>query len=74
MALFSANQFYKIIYTYNYASQCGSPFSVTVFSVLSKLSDVQNVSCLGLCGRNIDPKRYAQYGLGTFSPQLSVSI
>ena len=43
-------------------------------SVLSNPTDSQNVSCLGLCGRDICPEDYAQYGLGTFNPQLSVSI
>ena len=27
-----------------------------------------NVSCLGLCGRDICPKSYASYGLGTLNP------
>ena len=38
--------------------------------VLSNPADVQNFSCLGLCGKVICPS----YGLGTLNPQLSVSI
>ena len=31
-------------------------------STLSSLADTQNVSCLGLCGRDICPKSSAKYG------------
>ena len=48
--------------------------SVTDFSVLLNPADAQNVSCLGLCGMDICPKSYASYGLGAFTPQLSISI
>ena len=48
--------------------------NVTDVLVLSNPSGAQNVSCLGLCGRDFRPKTYAQYGLGTFKPQLSVSM
>ena len=41
------------------SSQRGASDSVTDFSVLSNLSDAQNVSCLGLCGRYISPKSSA---------------
>ena len=37
-------------------------------------SVVKDISCLGLYGRYICPKNYAQYGFVTFKPQLSVSI
>ena len=53
-----------------YASQCGVFDIVTDFSVLSNPADAQNVSCLGLCSRDICPKSYALYGLGTFNSQL----
>ena len=42
-----------------HASQRGASDSVTDFSVLSNPSDAQNVSCLGLCGRDICPKSSA---------------
>ena len=38
------------------ASLRGASDSVTDSSVLSNPADAQNVSCLGLCGRNICPK------------------
>ena len=41
------------------ASQRGAPDSVANFSSLSNPADAQNVSCLGLCGRDISPKSYA---------------
>ena len=41
--------------------------SVTNFSVLSNFAVTNNVSCLGLCNKDI------KYGQGTFNPQLSVS-
>ena len=59
---------------YIFASQRGASDSIACFSALSNPADAQNVSCLGLCGRDICPKRYASYGLGTFNPQMSVSI
>ena len=37
----------------------GTSESVTDSSVLSNLADAQNVSCLGLCGRDICPKSSA---------------
>ena len=52
----------------------GASDSVTDSSVISNPADAQNVSCLGLCGRDICPKSYALYEKGTFNPQLSVSI
>ena len=48
--------------------------SVTDFSVLSNFVATQNISCMGLCGRNICPKCYHYHGLDTFNPQLAVSI
>ena len=57
-----------------FASQCRASVSVAKFSALSSPADAQNVSCLGLCGKDICLKSYASYGLGTFNPQLSVSI
>ena len=40
-------------------SQRGTSDSVTDSSVLSNPVDAQNVSCLGLCGRDICPKSSA---------------
>ena len=40
-------------------SQHGASDSVASFSALSNPPDTQNVSCLGLCGRDICPKNYA---------------
>ena len=48
--------------------------SITDSSMLSSPADAQNVSCLGLWGRDICPKSSALYGPGTFNPQLLVSI
>ena len=42
--------------------------------MLSNPADAQNVSSLGLGGRNIWPKSSALYRLGTFKPHLLVSI
>ena len=53
---------------------CGASDSVAYFSALSNPADPHIVSCLGLCGRDIYPKSYVWYGLGTFNPQLSVSM
>ena len=55
-------------------SQRGASDSVANFSTLSNPADAQNASCLGLCDREICPIIYSSYGLGTFNPQLSVSI
>ena len=52
----------------------GASDSVANFLALSDPVDTQNVSSLGLCGKDICPKSYALYGLGTFNPQLSISI
>ena len=41
------------------ASRHGAFDSVTDSSVLSNPADAQNVSCLGLCGKDIYPKSYA---------------
>ena len=38
------------------ASQRGASDSVTNYSVLPNPAGAQNVSCLGLCGRDICPK------------------
>ena len=46
----------------------------TNFIALSNPADAQDVSCLGLCGRDICPRSYASYGLGTVNPKMSVSI
>ena len=43
----------------NNVSQRRASDSVTGFSVHSKPADVQNVSCLGLCGKDICPKSSA---------------
>ena len=40
-------------------SRRGASDSVTDFSMLSNPADAQNVSCLGLCGRDICPKSSA---------------
>ena len=50
------------------ASQHGASDSIAYFSALSNPADTQSVSCLGLCGRDICPKSYAWYGLGTLNP------
>ena len=42
-----------------YDSRRGASDSVTDTSVLSNPADAQNVSCLGLCGRDICPKSSA---------------
>ena len=57
-----------------FASRRGASDNVTDFSVLSNPADAQNVSCLGLFGRDICPKTSAKYGPGTFNLQLLVSI
>ena len=44
---------------YDVASRRGASGSVTDSSVLSNPADAQNVSCLGLCGRDIRPKSSA---------------
>ena len=41
------------------ASRRGASDNVTDSSVLSNPADAQNVSCVGLCGRDICPKSYA---------------
>ena len=48
--------------------------SVTDFSAISNPADAQNVFYLGLYGRDICLRSFAEYWLGTFNPQLSVSI
>ena len=57
-----------------YASRCEASDSVTDSSVLSNPADAQNVSWLGLCGKNICPKSSAYYGPDTFNSQLLGSI
>ena len=52
--------------------ESGASDSVTNFSALSNPADTQNVSCLGLCGRDICPKSYASYGLGPGYSQSSI--
>ena len=42
-----------------FASRRGASESVTDSSVLSNPADAQNVSCLGLCGRDVCPKSSA---------------
>ena len=59
---------------HNYEYQCGASDSDANLSALSNPADAQNVSCLGLCGRDICPKSYASYDPGTLNPHLSVSI
>ena len=49
-----------------YASQRKASDSAANFSALSNPADAQNVSCLGLCDRDICPKSYASYGI--FNP------
>ena len=56
------------------ASRRGASDSVTESPMLSNPADAQNVSCMGLCVRDLCPKSYASYGLGTLNSQLSVSI
>ena len=43
----------------NFASQRGASDSITDISMLSNSAGAQNISCLGLCGRDICPKSYA---------------
>ena len=43
----------------NNNSRRGAYDSATDSSVLSNPADAQNVSCLGLCGRDICPKSFA---------------
>ena len=45
--------------TVHFASRRGASDSVTDSPMLSNPSDVQNVSCLGLCGRDICSKSSA---------------
>ena len=52
----------------------GASDSVTDSSTLSNPADAQNVSYLGLCGRDICPKSSALYGPGTFNQQLLLFI
>ena len=49
----------KVEFIIDDASQREASDSVTDFSVLSNPDDAQNVSCLGLCGRDICPKSSA---------------
>ena len=49
----------KVNHHYIEASRRGASDSVTDSSVLSNPADDQNVSCLGLCGRDICPKSFA---------------
>ena len=44
------------------ASWRGASDSITDSSVLSNPADAQNVSCLGLCGRDICPKAMLNMG------------
>ena len=55
------------------ASRHGASDSITD-SVLSNPADAQNVSCLGLSGRDICPKSSDSYGPGISNPQLLASI
>ena len=41
------------------SSQHGTSDSITDLSMLSNPAGAQNVSCLGLCGRDNCPKNYA---------------
>ena len=51
--------FFISVALYSFASRRGSSDSVTDSSVLSNPLDAQNVSCLGLCGRDICPRSSA---------------
>ena len=52
--------FFISLALYSFASRRGASDSVTdSSSVLSSPADTQNVSCLGLCGRDNCPKSYA---------------
>ena len=46
------------MYTVN-ESQRGASDNVAYFPALSNPADAQNISCLGLCDRDICPKSYA---------------
>ena len=47
------------VQSHMHASQRGAFDSVAYFSALSNPADIQNVSCLGLCDKNICSKNYA---------------
>ena len=65
---------YILIRIYIYFNSNSYRYLTDNFSAISNPADDQNGSCLGLCGWDICPKSNASYGLGTFNPQLSVSI
>ena len=52
------------------ASQYGTSDSFANFSALSNPSDTQNVSCLGLCGRDICPKKLCLIWAGYFQSSV----
>ena len=52
-------KFFTLIYFTTSTSLRGASDSVTDSSVLSNPADAHNVSCLGLCGRDICPKSSA---------------
>ena len=58
----------------NHAGQRRASDSYTDFLAFSNPTGVQNVSCLERYGRDVCTKSFDWYGLGTFNPQLSVSI
>ena len=52
----SSNDLYKSFLIYNVQKNCVEKFEI---QSLLDLTDAQNVSCLGLCGRDICPKSSA---------------
>ena len=50
---------FEKLYLDSIASRRGASDNITDSSVLSDLADTQNVSCLGLCGRDIYLKNSA---------------
>ena len=60
--------------TPDFASQRGICDSVTDISVLSNPASAHNISCLGLCDKDICSKSYGLYELGTLNSQLPLSI
>ena len=55
------NSSYFQIYIQKSTSQLGASDSVAYFSALLNSADAQNVSCLGLCGRDIWLKAINHY-------------
>ena len=59
MFFFNFFTLFKFNFKWFKCEKRGASDSVTDSSVLSNPADAQNVSCLGLCGRDICPKSSA---------------